>query len=88
MVAQRQTDHDNVVDITGDGEQVSRELLFARKYVQDIDLFPELQVRLTRIFGPGVERDRGGRKTASSKTNSTHRRTTPRLTPLGVTLTD
>jgi hypothetical protein len=45
------------VDITGDGEQVSRELLFARKYVQDIDLFPELQVRLTRIFGPGVERD-------------------------------
>ncbi len=57
MVARLQTEHDNVVDITGDGEQVSRELLFARKYVQDIDLFPELQVRLTRIFGPGVERD-------------------------------
>jgi hypothetical protein len=57
MVARPQTEHDNVVDITGDGEQVSRELLFARKYVQDIDLFPELQVRLTRIFGPGVERD-------------------------------
>ena len=57
MVARLQTEHDNVVDITGDGEQVSRELLFARRYVQDIDLFPELQVRLTRIFGPGVERD-------------------------------
>ena len=57
MVARPQAEHDNVVDITGDGEQVSRELLFARKYVQDIDLFPELQVRLTRIFGPGVERD-------------------------------
>lgn len=48
---------DNVVDITGDGETVSREELFARQYVQDINPFPELQVRLTKIFGPGPERD-------------------------------
>lgn len=51
------TDYSNVVDITGDGERVSREELFARQYIQDIDPFPELQVRLTRIFGPGPERD-------------------------------
>lgn len=48
---------DNVVDITGDGEQVPREELWARQEIQQIPPFPELQTRLTRIFGPGPERD-------------------------------
>ncbi len=54
----RTTEYSNVVaDITGDGEKVSRQELFARQAVQAIPPFPELQVRLTRIFGPGPERD-------------------------------
>ena len=47
----------NVMDITGNGERVSREELFARQAVQGMTAFPELLVRLTRIFGPGPERD-------------------------------
>ncbi len=45
----------NVVDITGDGEQVSREELFARQSIQELRPFPELEIRLIKLFGPGGE---------------------------------
>ena len=44
-------------DTTGDGERVPREVLFARDAVLRMKTFPDLQVRLTRLLGPGPERD-------------------------------
>ncbi len=43
--------------ITGDGEHVPRDVLFAREAVLRMKVFPDLQVKLTRLLGPGPERD-------------------------------